>query len=88
MIFKGSFETFSFDGTWKSFHTADETPPPRAHIITFSGNMFYHSSSYFERQSVLFFQDVLLCAELNVNVLFGLGFRSPPKAEPGHLWRN
>lgn len=28
MSFKGSFETFSLDGTWENFHTAEQNPPP------------------------------------------------------------
>lgn len=82
--FKGTFETFSFDGTWNSFHTAEETLSEQT--ITFRGNILYHSSSYFESQSVLFWWSSL-CVELNINVLFRLGFRNSLKARtPLEKW--
>lgn len=76
-VLRELFETLSFDGTRNSFHTAEETPSEQT--ITFRGNILYHSCSYFESQSVLFSRSSL-CAELNVNVLFKLGFRNSLKA--------
>lgn len=49
--FRETFETFSSDDTWNSFHTAEEIPSE--YTLTFRENILYYLSSYFESQSLL-----------------------------------
>jgi len=74
-VFKGTFETFYFSGTWNIFNTAEGTQSEvNITLRVYNLNHFKH----FLNQSVFFMR--LHYCELNVIILFGHGFRNSLKA--------